>query len=138
MGSWRSLGGNIGLLILRAGVGLGIATHGYDKFFGGHIADFAKFAVEPMGFPVPLLFAYLSASAEFAGGLFIAAGLLTRLAAIPLAFNMGVALFMVHIKHGDPFGKMELAAVYLVGAVAVLLLGPGGLSIDRVIFGKKS
>lgn len=134
---WRVWGLNIGLLVLRVGLGLGIATHGYSKLFGGHISDFAKMAVEPMGFPFPLVFAYLAGSAEFFGGLFIAVGLLTRLASIPLAFNMGVALFMVHLKHGDPMMKWELAAAYLLGAVAILLMGPGNLSLDRAIFGKK-
>ena len=137
MGNWRGIGRNLGLLVFRVGLGLGIATHGYSKLFGGHMADFARMAVEPMGFPMPLVFAYLSAMAEFAGGLFIAAGLLTRLASMPLAFNMGVALFMVHLKHGDPMMKWELAAAYLLGAVTVMLAGPGSISLDRVIFGNK-
>jgi len=137
MGKWREWSGNLGLFVLRVALGLGIASHGYGKLFGGHIADFAKMAVEPLGFPQPLVFAYLSGLAEFAGGLFLAAGLLTRLTAVPLAFNMCVALIMVHIKHGDPFQRMELAVVYLVFAVSMLLMGPGAVSLDRVIFGKK-
>jgi len=137
MGNWRETGRNLGLLVLRVGFGLGLATHGYSKLFGGHIADFAKFAVEPMGFPMPLVFAYFSGLAEFAGGLFVAVGLLSRLTTVPVIINLGVALAMVHLKHGDPFQKMELAVVYLACAVTVLLTGPGAISIDRLIFGKK-
>jgi putative oxidoreductase len=40
-----------------------------------------------MGFPLPLFFAWCAALSEFGAALFVAAGLLTRLAAAALAFT---------------------------------------------------
>ena len=137
MSSWREIGRSIGLLLLRVMGGAGIAMHGYQKLFGGNIDQFAKMAVEPLGFPVPLVFAYMAGLAEFLGGIFIAVGLLTRLASIPLLFTMCVAVFMVHVKNGDPVARMEPALVYLTVAATLLLTGPGAISLDRIILGKK-
>ena len=137
MKGWRETGRNVGLLVLRVMAGLGIAgLHGYGKLFGGNIEGFAKMAVEPMGFPFPLFFAYLSAMTEFFAGIFVAAGVLTRLTCLPLIFNMGVAIIGIHYHHGDPIAKMEPALSYLTAWVTILLMGPGAFSIDRIFFGK--
>ncbi|MEK7475911.1 MAG: DoxX family protein [Candidatus Coatesbacteria bacterium] len=138
MGGWREKGKDLGLLVLRVMAGLGIAgLHGYGKMFGGNLEGFAKMAVEPMGFPFPLFFAYLSAMTEFFAGLFIAAGLLTRLTCLPLIFNMGVALIGIHYHHGDPISKMEPALSYLTAWLTILLAGPGAYSFDHLFLGKK-
>jgi len=42
-----------------------------------------------------------------------------------------VALFNAH--HGDAFGNGERAALYLSGYIALLFVGPGKLSIDKMI-----
>jgi putative oxidoreductase len=41
---------------------------------------------------------------------------------------MLIAAFVVHFE--DPFGKKELAILYLLGFVLVMLFGPGKYSID--------
>lgn len=96
--------GDTGLAILRVGVGLGIAIgHGWVKLYGQHgfgpPRDFVS-NVEGMGFPSPLLFAWMATAAEFLGGLLLAIGLLTRPAALVLVGNMLVAAFLAHWK--DP------------------------------------
>jgi putative oxidoreductase len=44
---------------------------------------------------------------------------------------MLVALFKAN--DGDVFGKGQASALYLLGFVAILLAGPGRVSLDRVI-----
>ena len=131
---------DFGLALTRIAFGLGIAIgHGYSKIF--HEAGFGPTQgaiknVEGMGFPMPTLFAWLSALAEFAGGLLLAAGLLTRPMAFALVFNMAVAAFVAHGK--DPLfatgdgGSKEFALLYLMGFAVFLFVGGGRYSVDAL------
>jgi putative oxidoreductase len=89
---------------------------------------------------VPAMLQALAALAEFAGGMGLIVGLLTRLGSLGLVANMSVALGLVHLPSGDPFvGKpggrsYELAAIYLACAVVFFLLGPGRFSLDALLF----
>src|SRR5690606_4006629 len=74
--------GDVGLAVLRVGTGLMLAFgHGQNKVWGedrlGPPAGFVE-GVGELGFPAPLLFAWMAALAEFVGGILIAIGLLTR------------------------------------------------------------
>ncbi len=134
MGSWRETGQNVGILVFRVLGGAGIAVHGYQKLFAGNIAQFAEKAVAPMGFPMPIVFAYMAALTEFLGGIFLVLGVATRMASAALLFNMSVAFFIAHkmdLKSG------ELALAYWTMALVLVLTGPGALSLDRVLVGKK-
>ena len=121
---------DIGLLWLRLFTGLGIATHGYGKVFGGHMDKMVE-GVAAMGFPAPGFFAWAAALSEFAGGILLALGLFTCPAALFIFITMAVAVF---IKHGgDPLKVKELALAYLVASGAIKLLGPGKFSLDNII-----
>ena len=122
----NALATDVGLLILRLGVGVTMALgHGLGKLppSDGFIAGTAA-----LGFPAPAVFAWLAALAEFGGGLLIAFGLLTRPAALALAFTMAVAFFGQHAA--DPFAERELAFVYGVASLALLASGAGRFSFD--------
>ncbi len=69
--------------------------------------------------------------AEFFCAILLIMGLFTRFACIPLIIAMLVALFKAN--DGDVFGKGQASALYLLGFVAILLAGPGRVSLDRVI-----
>ena len=63
---------------------------------------------------VPAILQVLAALAEFAGGMGLIIGLLTRLASLGLVTNMSVALALVHLPSGDPFvGKPEAGRMNL-------------------------
>lgn len=137
-----------GLLIIRlAGLYLAFG-HGLGKLvpLATGAGDSWIAAVESLGFPMPIAFAWASALAETIGGLCLAFGLYTRTAAFFVAFNMGVAALVRHraavhflgwIGLASPTaeelqaaGNPERAILYLLIAIGLLILGGGNLSLD--------
>lgn len=123
---------NVGLFLLRVFTGLTLAVaHGFGKippsepFIAG---------VKTMGFPLPSIFAWLAGSSELFGGIFLAAGFLTRPTAFFIAITMGVAGLIAHAD--DPFGRKEKAFLYLFIVILYILLGGGRYAIDRIIKAK--
>lgn len=121
------------LLIMRVFLGSALAIHGAHKIFG-HMDGFTQ-AVAGLGFPVPVLFAWLAALSEFAGGILIALGLFTRVSALFAATVMAVAFFWVHAA--DPFQVKELAYAYLVFTGSMILCGGGYFSLDMVMVNRR-
>lgn len=121
----------LGVLWLRVSMGLGISLfHGYGKVFGGRMEQFME-GVAKMGFPMPDLFAWAAALSEFLGGILIALGLGTRIAAFFVFSTMTVAAFVRHAS--DPFDVKEMALLYGTIAMAIMLIGPGRFSLDYLI-----
>jgi putative oxidoreductase len=127
-----------GLLVLRLVLGLLLAAHGAQKLFGwfggpgltGFGATLERLGIRP-GRP----WAIVSALVEFGGGLLVAAGLLTPVAALLAAGNLLVAILTVHAARGlwNRDGGYEYPLALLGGFVAVSLTGPGPASLDSVI-----
>lgn len=127
----------LALALLRAVVGIVFIAHGYQKLFvygiHGVAAGFGQ-----TGIPLPLLSAYLVTFTELFGGIALLLGLLTRLAAIPVAFTMLVALLQVHLKGGFflPSG-FEYVLTLLVSNIALITGGGGAFALDNVIWSKR-
>jgi putative oxidoreductase len=70
---------------------------------------------------------------ELLGGLAMAVGLLTRLAALGLIVIMAGAIALVHAPHGFDIQNhgWEYNFVLIVVSVAVFLLGSGPIGLDR-------
>ncbi|HRO48408.1 DoxX family protein [Agriterribacter sp.] len=119
---------NIAMLVLRAGLGLMMLPHGYDKLvhFAAKKNTFMNFL--GMGSTVSLS---LSLFAEFFCAIFVIIGLFTRFTVIPLIIGMSVALFKAH--DAAIFGAGEKAALYLTGFLVILLVGPGKASADGMM-----
>ncbi|CAN5584376.1 DoxX family protein [soil metagenome] len=116
------------LLILRLAMGILMMNHGFDKLmhFGAKHNHFMNF----LGIGSSLSYS-LVIFAEFFCSLFLILGLFTRLATIPLIIVMAIALFKAH--NGLVFGNGEVVTLYLAGFVAILLVGPGKVSIDSMV-----
>jgi len=121
---------DLAILIVRLSVGLSMLTHGWPKLNrlleGGEISF-----GDPLGLG-PVVSLVLAVFAEVVCSIFIALGLGTRLASIPLIITMGVAAFIVHAS--DPFKGKEMAILYTVFYILLLLTGSRKYSLDRILF----
>jgi putative oxidoreductase len=123
---------DLGLLLLRAWFGAVLAFgHGWAKVTG--LAAFSA-KVGSLGVPAAGLLGPAAALSELLGGILLAIGLFSRVAAGFVLVTMLTAAFFVHAN--DPFSKKEFALAYAVAALAVLIAGPGRLSLDARLFGK--
>jgi len=120
---------DLGLLVLRIISGGFMLAHGVPKlmklFAGGEI----KFA-NPFGIGAGPSLALTEFAEVLCAGL-ILIGLKTRIATIPLIITMLVAAFMIH--GADPFGKKELALIYLGMYTVLLMMGSGKYSVDGTL-----
>lgn len=127
--------GDAGLLLIRLTVGLIMAGHGAQKLFGlfggdGLTATSEGFAA--LGYQPGKVYAVIGGGSEFLGGLGLALGLFTPLAAAAVIGVMINAMATVTAAHGLwlPAG-LEYNLVLAVAALAVAAIGPGKLSLDR-------
>lgn len=132
---WRALERyrDIGLLLLRLGVGLGFPYfHGWAKLSGGPERwTSVGAAMEHFGIRFGhVVFGFLAAFSETVGGLLIALGLLFRPAAVLLLATMAVATTR-HLAtgQGTPAHAFKNAWVFL----GLLFVGPGKYSLDYLI-----
>lgn len=139
----RDTTASVAILFLRVSVGLMMLIgHGWGK-----LANFSKIKDEfivPDFFPLKLmsppvsLMATIGAEVIFAG--MIVLGVMTRLSAFVLAFTMVVAAFYVQAElpffysPPDALRAKELAVMYLIPSIAIVLCGAGSLSVDAQIW----
>jgi putative oxidoreductase len=129
---------DIGLLVLRLVVGLTFAAHGAQKVFGwweGPGIEGWRGGVQRMGFDPAPFWATASSLTELVGGLLLAVGLLTPVACGALLGMAIVIIAKVHLPRGffNTQGGFEFPLVLGGSAVAVLLTGPGAISIDEAL-----
>jgi putative oxidoreductase len=146
---------DIALLLVRlTGIGLALG-HGWGKISALAAGGGDRFisGVEALGFPLPALFAWFAALAEFGGGIFLALGIGTRVAAAFAGITMFVAAFVRHKFHlhvlaslglmrASPdvvqgWGNPEMALIYLLCFLTVLLMGGGRFSLDHLVLKRR-
>ena len=128
---------SVGLLILRLVLGLTLAAHGYNKFFGGGRIPGTAGWFESIGMKYGKFQAVVAASTEISAGLGLAAGLLTPIPAAGFVALMFVAAWTVHRANGFFIVKegWEYNLILAAAAVAVATTGAGQYSLDWLIFG---
>ncbi|HET9718741.1 MAG TPA: DoxX family protein [Solirubrobacteraceae bacterium] len=128
----------MGRLLLRATVGGFFVGHGTQKlfgWFGGHGPEATAQMFEGLGLHPAPLHARAAGWAEAGGGGALALGFQTPLASSALIATMLTAINRVHFKNGPWIsnGGFEYNAVLIATAVALAELGPGPLSLDRLL-----
>ncbi len=126
------------ILVLRLTLGVTLIYHSWSKVYppggfhhGHYLAAVEKFNDLVVRLGMPRFLGYISTLTEFAGGLFLILGLLTRFWSFLVLINMLVALVTVNLHRGYSGSEYTLALI----AIAFLLLttGSGAFSLDRRI-----
>lgn len=122
-------------LILRfAFAGSLLYGHGLsklNKLISGETIQFVDF----LGLDVKLTYSMVT-FAEFFCAALVVIGLLTRFALVPLIITMAYIVLVVH--GADEFSNKELPLLYLAAFLAIMLIGPGKHSVDRILSKRKS
>ena len=127
----------LALLVMRLALGVIFIFHGYPKLI--HTRESMQAFVH-IGFPG--YFAYIAGILEVFGGALLIVGLFTRIAALLLACEVGIALWKVHMLFSKPMAvdNYQFRLALAAGAFVLATVGAGLISIDQVVFrdGKKS
>lgn len=123
---------DIGLLILRIGIGAMFLYHGAPKIFGGPEKwERVGMAMASVGINFfPILWGFMAAFSEFFGGICIILGLFFRPACILLTITMAVAASM-HLSKGDGLGVASHAIEDGIVFLSLILIGPGKYSFEE-------
>ena len=134
------------LIPVRLIVGFGFLEHGFAKLARGPDA-FANI-LQAMGVPAPHFMAWATILVELLGGLAVILGAFVKLASLPMAAVLLVAMFTVHLPYGFSSIKLEavtaagaqfgppgyeVSLLYLACLAALVLGGPGPLAIGALI-----
>jgi putative oxidoreductase len=122
------------ITFLRMVIGVMFVAHGAQKLFQLSIHGVAGF-FGAAGIPLPLVSATIVTLVEFLGGIALILGLLTRWAAALNAFDMVVAILVVHLKNGffDQNHGIEFPLTVLAACIVLAVLGPGEASVDGAL-----
>lgn len=127
----------IALLVLRVVAGIALHLHGTPKMHDPlHWLDHSPglHAAIP---GAPQFLEPVVAVAEFAGGLLLVLGLVTRVVAIFIVCDLATAVVGTGMLRGHPFvggrDSYEIPALLLTMAIVLLISGPGPYSLDALL-----
>ncbi|GAC1668605.1 MAG: DoxX family protein [Candidatus Acidiferrum sp.] len=121
----------LGLLLLRLALAAIFITHGYPKL--AHAGSALRGAFVQHG--LPGYFLYVAGVIEVFGGVLLAIGLFTRVAALLLAIEMAVAIWKVHSGGGYlALHNYEFPLALGTACFALATVGAGLISLDHPLF----
>jgi putative oxidoreductase len=120
---------DLALLLLRVGFGgYMLIFHGWGKLIGW--SRLSGGFPDPLGVSSPVSLS-LTILAEVVAAALLMVGLYSRLSAFLLTITMGVAFFMVKGAKLSGDGNGEMAALYGIVFLVLLIAGGGKYSVDR-------
>lgn len=145
--AWRSVRAKLApyaAIPLRLIVGYGFLAHGLAKWAKG--SDAFAGILQAASVPLPHLMAWVTIATEIVAGVAFLIGAFVPLVSIPAIILLAVAIVTVHLPYG--FSSIKLISVengraqfgppgyecdllYIACIVALVLIGPTPLSVDR-------
>lgn len=118
-------GTDLGLFLVRFGLGLVFAIHGWAKFsaLGGTVGFFGSLGL-------PAAAAYLVSAIELVGGVALILGLFARWAALGVAAVMVGAMVLLKLKAGF-LGGYEFDLMLFLAALGIALAGSGKYALKK-------
>ena len=130
---------DLGLLVLRLGIGLSYMNYGLPKLTGGPAAwgELGQ-SMKYLGITfAPVVWGFLAAMSEFFGGLALVVGGLFRVATFFLICTMVVATVQ-HFGRGDGYGGGAFHSIeFGIVCLSLFLMGPGKYSVDETLARKR-
>ena len=127
---------NCAILLLRIALGAQMLIgHGWGKLMS--FSEKAATFEDPLGVGNTTSMA-LAVFGEVVCSVLLIVGVFTRLAALGCAVTMSVAFFLVHGGKLSGENSGEMAFLYLVGFVAILIAGPGRFALDTKLGGRST
>jgi putative oxidoreductase len=125
---------NLGLLVLRLGMGAMFIVHGAPKLFDGSERwERLGHSMSNLGIEFwPRFWGFMAAISEFGGGVLMILGFLFRPAMALLFITMAVAT-VDHLAEGDSVGKASHAIEAGTVFLAMFLIGPGKYALRELV-----
>ena len=121
-----------GLGIVRIFFGSFMVYHGWEIFDQSKMNEYSKW-MSDLKLYAPAFMSYLGKAIELIAGVFVVAGLFTRIAVIPLAITMLFICFF--IGEGRIFMEEQHPFMFVLLSVLFFFTGSGRWSLDKVIMG---
>jgi putative oxidoreductase len=131
------------LLLLRLWLGYSMITGGQSvlTIFSTDREFFQNWFGHDLGFPAPLLMAFLAKGTEFAGGILVCFGLFTRVSSSLIAFDMLIATLVANIDYHMKEHLLKEDGFVTIScflfACLLAVQGGGKYSLDNYIFRNK-
>ena len=123
---------NLGLLILRVGIGIMFMLHGAPKLMGGpETWEQLGGSMENLGITfLPAFWGFMGGFAEFVGGLCLVLGIFWIPACFLLILTMIVAAIM-HLSQGDGFARYSHAVESAILFISLIFIGAGQYRLSK-------
>lgn len=122
------------MVIIRVIIGIIIAKYGLEVFSHDKMKGNADWLTD-IHFPAPVFMAYVGKATEMVGGIFLAAGLVTRLASTALVVTMTIIIFFM--GKGNIWRDEQLPFLLLLFFVNFIFCGAGKWSLDYLLFNRE-
>jgi putative oxidoreductase len=120
---------DLGLLVLRFSVGgMLLFAHGWEKLM--NFSQLAPTFPNPLGLGSQASLG-LTVFSEVFCSILVMLGVATRLTALPPLAMLGTAVVVVH--GSDPFPAKEIAILYALPFLCLVISGPGRFSLDALL-----